>query len=279
MLVIGIDGCRPDGIEAARTPALDRLIDGGIFVRASCLPPRPTIADSVSGPGWAAIVTGVWAEKHGIRDNSFRGSRIDRFPHFFARLRAAGFRGKLASVVHWEPIKSQLVRGSADVDEAYGSDDQVADRAVALLQDRAVRVLFVHFDDADHAGHTYGFDPKLDRYRAAIEAIDRRIDRVLSALDARPTRRSEDWLVLVTSDHGGSGKGHGGGAKDVKRRTSFIIASGRAFIGKRLTRAAFLPDVAATALYHLLGRVEPSWQLDGRPLQLDVAPASGQAVE
>ena len=273
VLVIGIDGCRPDGIEAARTPALDRLIKGGIFVRASCLPPRPTIADSVSGPGWAAIVTGVWAEKHGIRDNSFRGSRIDHFPHFFARLRASGFQGKLASVVHWEPIRSQLVRGTADVDEAYGSDDQVADRAVALLEDEQLRVLFLHFDDADHAGHTYGFDPDLEQYRAAIEAIDRRVGRILAGLDRRVRNRQENWLVLVTSDHGGSGKSHGGGARDVERRTSFIIASGQAFRGRQLTRPASLPDVAATALYHLLGRIDPEWQLDGRPLQLDLKPA------
>ncbi len=90
VLMIGIDGCRPDALLAADTPCLDRLIDdGALSVQAQ------TCAVTSSGPSWSSLLTGTWPEKHGVQDNSFEGAQFDRYPHVFVR--AAGNRSKMAS--------------------------------------------------------------------------------------------------------------------------------------------------------------------------------------
>src|SRR5438094_410728 len=61
LLFIGIDGTRFDSIEKAETPNLDRLMQEGIH-SPTCLilGERYKKNDTVSGPGWSSILTGVW---------------------------------------------------------------------------------------------------------------------------------------------------------------------------------------------------------------------------
>ena len=73
VLYIGIDGCRPDALERAHTPILNKLIDEGAFTDNAI-----TCLHSTSGPCWASLLTGVWENRHGILDNSCEGARIAR---------------------------------------------------------------------------------------------------------------------------------------------------------------------------------------------------------
>jgi hypothetical protein len=43
----------------------------------------------LAGPGWSSFLTGVWADKHGVNDNTFRGQNYDEYPHFFVHLKRA----------------------------------------------------------------------------------------------------------------------------------------------------------------------------------------------
>lgn len=60
VLFIGIDGCRPDAIEKADTPNIDRLVANGVMsTNTSILGPRDCGNETISGPGWSSIFTGV----------------------------------------------------------------------------------------------------------------------------------------------------------------------------------------------------------------------------
>ncbi len=109
VLIVGIDGCRPDALKAARAPHLHGLIREGAFSDQA-----QTGDVTVSGPGWASMLTGVWRQKHGVRDNRFEGHNLKEFPHFFRRLKQALPRASTVSVVHWAPIAERIV-----VDAAY----------------------------------------------------------------------------------------------------------------------------------------------------------------
>ena len=88
VLIIGMDGTRPDALLKARTPAFDRLIREGAFTdQALILGKRYQKNDTISGPGWSSILTGVWADKHGVHGNNFKGKNYELFPHFFKRLK------------------------------------------------------------------------------------------------------------------------------------------------------------------------------------------------
>ena len=71
----------------------------------------------------------------------------------------------------------------------------------------SAELLVAHLDDVDGAGHDSGFSEDNPAYLAAIEAQDARVGQLLQAIDGRPA--AEDWLVVVTTDHGGEGTNHG----------------------------------------------------------------------
>ena len=240
-IYIGIDGTRFDAIEKAATPNLDALVANGIH-SPTCLilGERYQKNDTISGPGWSSILTGVWADKHGVHDNSFNGRKYEQFPHFFARLKEMRPDAKTASFVTWKPI-AEYITSAADVSQQFEEkakggtvddydryDTQATDAAVKHLSEANPDALFLYIGQVDVAGHTHGFHPSVPEYVAAIERADKLVGRALAAVKSRKTFASEDWLVVVTSDHGGQGKGHGGGHKTPEILNSFLIVSGAA---------------------------------------------------
>ena len=255
VLIIGIDGCRPDALVAAKTPILDALIrDGAVSYQAQ------TCENTVSGPAWSSMLTGVWPSKHGVRDNSFTGSRFDRYPHFFRRLKEACNWRFTASIVSWEPIHSKIVT-QADLSTAYATDAEVAQAASQLVNQYDPDVLFLHFNEVDEAGHSCGFGPNVPGYLEALGLVDGRIGVVLTALCGRKSYGQEDWLILVSTDHGGSGQEHEENVPE--HRTVFLIVSGRATAGGRIESTPHVVDIPPTVFAHLGLCPDRAWDWDG----------------
>lgn len=147
-------------------------------------------------------------------------------------------------------------------------DKQAADEAVKYLADGDPAVLFVYFGHVDNTGHGYGFHPKSPKYTNAIEEADAHLGRVLEAIEKRGTRKQEDWLVVVTTDHGGKGRGHFPGAKEPEIRTGFLIVSGASATKERLKGKTATVDVVPTVLTHLGIPIDPDWKLDGKSVGL-----------
>ena len=262
VLIIGIDGCRPDALLAAKAPHLQGQIAAGAFSDQT-----QTGKDTVSGPGWSSMLTGVWADKHGVRNNEFKNSNYEKYPHFFRRLKDSKPGLNLQSIVHWAPIHEKIMSG-ADLSVAVPTDALVAAGAVKVLSQKNPDVLFLHFDDVDSAGHAKGFHPTVPEYIQAIEKTDEYVGTVLAAVKARPTYAQEDWLILSSTDHGGKGTGHSGGANVPEIRTIYLIASGPSTIHGKIEQPTFVVDVAATAIAHLGVPILEAWELDGKPVGL-----------
>ncbi len=275
VMFIGIDGCRFDAVEKARTPNLDRLIGDGCYSdRVLILGERYRRSETVSGPGWTSLLTGVWADKHGIDDNKFRDPHLNRFPHFFRRVKQADFKGSTISIASWPPISETIV-SNADVNHLSPHDDLYVpgDRETAKLTADMLRganpiAMFVYFGQVDEHGHKYGFSPDVPEYVAAIERVDEHVGMVIQALEKRKYYAEENWLVLVSSDHGGLGKDHGGGHAKPEILNSFAIVSGAAAKRGQIQGQAYIVDVPVTALAHLGVGLDPQWELDGKPIGL-----------
>lgn len=277
VLYIGIDGTRFDAIERADTPQLDALIADGCHSRTCLiLGDRYRGNDTVSGPGWSSILTGVWADKHGAQDNNFQGTKYDEYPHLFVRLKETRPDARTASFVTWAPIHDKITAG-ADVsvnfeESAHGVldydryDIAATDAAVRELTEQNPDVVFLYLGQVDVAGHTHGFHPSVPEYVAAIERADRLVGRAVAAVRSRPQYRAEDWLVVVTSDHGGLGKGHGGGHDKPEILNSFLIVSGPAARRGAIEEQVFLVDAPVTVLGHLGVAPREAWRLDGRSI-------------
>jgi predicted AlkP superfamily pyrophosphatase or phosphodiesterase len=279
VLFLGIDGTRFDAIEKAQTPQLDALVREGIYSdRCLILGERYQKNDTISGPGWSSILCGVWADKHGIHDNSFRGAKYDEFPHLFARLKEVRPTAKTVSLVTWEPIHKWIV-SQADVSLNYEQkehgvedydryDTQATAEAVKQLSEGDVDLLFLYLGQVDVAGHTHGFHPTVPQYLAAIERADKLVGETVAAVKGRKDFAAEDWLVIVTSDHGGKGTGHGGGHQIPEILNSFLIVSGPAAKRGQFEEQVYLVDAPVTALAHLGMPAKEEWQFDGKSVGL-----------
>ncbi|MCB0792080.1 MAG: alkaline phosphatase family protein [Flavobacteriales bacterium] len=217
VLIIGIDGCRPDALVAANAPVIDSLRNTGIYTLEGITHP-PTW----SGTGWSSMLTGVWEQKHGVVDNTFAGAHFDLWPHFMDRLKAAYPTMQIASIVHWGPINDEIL-ANADLEQTYATDAEVTTAAVDLLTNGDPDVVFLQYDDVDHQGHLHGFDPSVPEYIAAIETVDAQVGALMGALASRPV--GEEWLVAVTTDHGGNLAGHGGITPEEQRIFTILSSS------------------------------------------------------
>ncbi|MDF1839500.1 MAG: alkaline phosphatase family protein [Planctomycetota bacterium] len=257
VLIIGIDGVRPDTLLDANTPNLSGLawegraswqaVAGGGADKGD-----PTQQATSSGPGWTSILTCVWVDKHQVVNNSFENHNLEQYPHIFSRIRDARPDAQLASIVHWDPINDHLLKpfpGLANHIEETSSDLAVEQAARKYLLETNPDVLFLHFDEVDGAGHEHGYGSGIEKYREAIEKVDGHVGGVLNALKKRPHYDEEDWLVLVTTDHGGIDKGHGG--QSIDERNIWIIAHGKNITPGTLPHELGHTTIAPTALQHL----------------------------
>lgn len=273
VIVIGIDGVRPDVLAEVATPNIDGLIAGGSFTART-----RTTTPSVSGPGWSSMLTGVWPDKHGVTNNDFTGRRYDEYPDFLTRIERVRPELSTFAAVDWLPLMeidggSPTLSDSIDVRiplDGYETgwpegDLEVMARTIEHLSVGDPDALFVYLGNPDETSHQHrSIGPE---YREAIAMADGQVGRIMEAIRLRPTFREENWLVLISTDHGRTVEGgHGGDSPE--EMTTFILASGPGATRGTPTDDTFIVDVAVTALAHLGIPIDPEWGLDGQVVGL-----------
>jgi len=271
VLLIGIDGVRPDVLAEVPTPNMDALAASGWYTAEA-----RTTTPSVSGPSWSSMLTGVWPEKHGVTDNNFTGRDYDAWPSFLTRVEQERPALATFAALDWLPL-AELEGGdpvlppSVDTRVVLDGYDLGWAEADAELTAQAVRhlaiadpdAMFVYLGNPDETSHQHGSIGA--EYRDAIALADRHVGMLIEAVRARPGYMNEDWLVLISTDHGRRADG-GHGGDSLEEMTIFILASGSDTANWPPPGRAFIVDVAATALDHLGIGIDPGWELDGRPL-------------
>jgi hypothetical protein len=140
----------------------------------------------------------------------------------------------------------------------------------AYLVDENPDVMFVHLDSPDGAGHGYGFSIDVPQYISTLEAVDTSIGVMLDALDSRSSRDGENWLIILTTDHGGLGRSHGGNSID--ERNVFFIASGDHVENKQIEKLIGSETEAGPANNCLLDNVELYFDGSGDHVQMPLNP-------
>jgi predicted AlkP superfamily pyrophosphatase or phosphodiesterase len=224
------------------------------------------------------MLTGVCPAKHGVLGNEFSANRYATYPDFLSRLETTDSTFSTYAVVDWPPLGSPASGGpllSSRVDRIelfdgdslgyHAADSMSVDAAVRALAEADLDAAFVYLGDIDVVGHEHGtLGPE---YRAAIEWADTRVGMLVDAVRRRETFDGEDWLVIVSADHGQTDAGTHGGESAIER-TVFLIVSGSSAAAGTTTREGNVVDVAATALAHLGVVIDPEWGLDGWPVGL-----------
>jgi hypothetical protein len=272
LLVVGVDGVRHDILAQLSIPALRALAARGVMSRTFIF--AAPMAPTVSGPSWSSIATGVWPDKHRVLDNDFRNHDLGPYPDFLTRLEQARPALRTYAISDWRPLTETpgpvftsaidlRITHDGDREDSWAiADDKVTADAIEQLQHQHPDAAFVYLGNVDMVAH--GGDTDL-RYRAAIEKVDQQIGAMVAAIEARPTYGDEDWLILVTTDHGHVDRG-GHGGPSWQERQSFIIAAGGDIAPGALAVEPRTVDIAPTVLAHFGVAIDPAWGLDGVPL-------------
>ncbi len=241
VLVLGYDGARADTLSLLgqnENSAVSAVLeDGGKAYVAYCggvnYPAFNKQATSTA-PGWCSMLTGNWADVHGITDNDQPKSN----DHLTLLTTAVedGTIDESAFYVSWNGhfvgADSTYINEKGYIEEkglnvhfvdADDDDGTYANVLADIGRPECSDFIFSIFEYCDHVGHDTGFNIQDERYTGAFLAADATGCALLQAVKARPSYETEDWLIVITSDHGGYNKGHG--FLTIQERMMFIVTS------------------------------------------------------
>jgi predicted AlkP superfamily pyrophosphatase or phosphodiesterase len=215
VVLISIDGFRPDYLDRGATPTLNALAAAG--VRAQAMKPA---FPSLTFPNHYTLVTGLYPDRHGIVNNRmtdplsgarfvYNDPQTTRDPAWWGGEPiwvGAEKHGLRAATVFW-PGSDVAIAGTRPSRwlpfDGKMTPDARVDRLLAWMDlPAAQRATFytLYFEQVDHAAHDDGPDS------AAVGAALREVDAALARLVGGLRRRGLDGRVnlVIVSDHGGT---------------------------------------------------------------------------
>jgi hypothetical protein len=261
VIVVVLDGLRPDAITRFALPHLGSLVDATAHTLAG-----RTVAPSTTAAALSSLFTGVAPEVHGIRnEHGFLpslGKRLTLLPKVLAAHRLP-VRGYMRALPFGFRAIGSTVAARLGVRARFAGHDAagILEAARADLATTTRGVLYLHWPDADIAGHADGWMSA--GYARATERLDHAVGRLVAATGVLEDPAS---AVILLSDHGGGGAVADDHDSDHPhdRTIPILIGGGRVVPGRLLAGTSPL-DVCATIPW-MLGIMPPSpWQ--GRPLR------------
>ncbi|HAV60996.1 MAG TPA: alkaline phosphatase [Verrucomicrobiales bacterium] len=259
VIVIGVDGMSPDGVRKAATPAMDRLMREGAWTLGA-----RAVMPTSSSPNWASMIMGASPEEHGITSNDWQPDKFDIaptargpggiFPTIFSVLRGQRSDAVTGVFHDWGGFGRLFERELVSRIEDTDGPTNAVRQAMAWFREARPTLLFIHLDHVDHAGHDAGHGTP--EYYASVEVADRLIGEVLAVLEE--LRALDHSLVLVTSDHGGINKGHGG-ATMAEIEIPWIVRGPGVRRGHELQVPVNTADTAATVAFALRLKAPAAW--------------------
>jgi len=224
MVIVLIDALRYDtSLKANVMPFLNLLRNEGASALMHSRPP------SYSEPGYTVLLTGAWPD---LSDGPTINLDYADIPTFTQDdiYSAAHRAGLLTAVSGFNWFEKLIPQQAVSVSFYTAGEDQVADRqvtdaALPWLPGGQYKLVLIHLDQVDYAGHYEGgpIDPRWD---AAATRADELLKEIAMAMDLR-----QDTL-LVISDHGQIDRGGHGGQDPIVLLEPFVMVGKGVIPGK-----------------------------------------------
>ncbi len=198
VVLIVVDGMRPDALRQAATPHLDRLVARGSYTHTA-----RTVMPSVTLPCHTSMFRGVTPERHGVTTNVWVPPARP-VPSLLDLLHRA--KKPTTAIYNWEQLRDLADPGSLDqsyfLNNCYepGGDQELAELAAGVLGGMETGFAFVYLGYVDTVGHSQGWMSAA--YIDAVGQADQAIGTILAELPPQV-------VSIVTSDHGGHAQTHG----------------------------------------------------------------------
>lgn len=251
VVLVLVDGMRPDGVEQAAHPFLSEARKKGSY----CFHSR-TVMPSVTLPCHTSLFFSVEPERHGVTTNTWR-PMVRPFDSIGDCVHKAG--KKAAMFYNWEQLRDLNSPGSlhfshyesedVPLKEGLENERAMTGLAVDYIKKERPDFLFLYLGYTDVAGHTYGwmgseYNETLSNASACIQTL----------YDSLP----EEYSLIVTADHGGHGRDHG--TEMPEDMTIPILFCGEPFEAGKELASVSIKDIAPTIAQVIGFPVPKEWE-------------------
>ena len=258
VIYIGLDGWGSYSVEKADMPNVKALMAEGCYTLE-----KRAVLPSSSGVNWASMFMGSCPELHGyttwdssqheIQERVILKNNI--FPTMFQLLREAQSEAEIGCLYEWDGIKYVVDTLStnyhAQTPKGTEYTDELCKMSVQYIKEKKPVLGAFIFDNPDHVGHADGHNTPA--YYANLTVLDGYVGAIIQA--TKDAGIYENCIFIVTSDHGGINRGHGGKTLE-EINTPFIIAGKGIKKGGEFQESMMQFDCAPTVL-HIFGLEGP----------------------
>jgi predicted AlkP superfamily pyrophosphatase or phosphodiesterase len=250
VLFVIVDGIPADVIENATIPNIKKIVQIGKYKRAYIGGDNGTYTETVtvSAPGYMNLLTGTWGNKHNVSDNEVENPNYN-YKNIFRLVKEQQPDKKIGIFSTWTDNRVKLIgeglseAGNIIFDYKFDGyelnltnysndtldlyirdiDQRVTNETSKCIKNDAPDLSWVYLQYTDDVGHFYGDS---EQFNQAITSIDQQIGQIYEAIEYRMKYHKEDWLIVITTDHGRdpfTGKEHG--EQSERERTTWIVTN------------------------------------------------------
>ena len=290
-----IDGVTAEMIERLQPPAIEEIASEGTF--GKCFTGgtvgRYDQTPTISAIGYTNILTATWANKHNVWGNDNLSPNYNYWTIF--RIAKEQDREVTTGLFSsWQDNRTVLLgegkpeTGNLEIDyvcdgydldyEAFPNkehdlrifdiDEHVSKMAAECIRENAPDLSWVYLWYTDDAGHIFGAGETLDDI---ILLADRQVARIWEAVKYREANFNEEWMVVITTDHGREYNGFHHGEQSYSERSCWISTNVKA--NERLTGGSGAIIDINPSICRFMGFEVPQdvlWEQDGVSFYGDV---------
>lgn len=250
VILISIDGMRPDGLKSCGNEYLKELEKNCTYTYVG-----RSMTPSCTLPCHFSMTHSVTPQRHGILTNTYV-PQVRPVDGIFEKIKSAG--GVSAMFYGWEPLRDIALPATlkfATYINAYmkeSSDTVLTDEAIKVISEHKPDFCFLYMVETDEkGGHDNGW--MSDEYKRRISVAIGNAQRVIEAF-------GDEYSVIIMADHGGHDRCHG--TEMPEDMTIPFFFYGPAFEKGKEVEGLSLLDIAPT-IASLMG-IEPEKEWEGK---------------